>query len=244
MSERSASMGMNRTGMDMAPIQGKLVAEGASQSVPSGGGDRFTQDALKAPYLQEQVNIGSVPPPGSLKGIATTAMNMLKGEKANVLIDKLGARLAFERTGTRLYEALIAKAEVAAPPQTGPTVAELRILHDEELNHFHLLQRYIRQLGADPTAMTPCADVVGVASTGLLQVVADPRTTVAQSLEALLIAELADHDGWSSLISLAEGFGQDEMANDFRQALHEEERHLAQVRAWLSADVKAEAGVA
>jgi hypothetical protein len=43
---------------------------------------------------------------------------------------------------------------------------------------------------------------------------------------------------------LAEGFGQDEMANDFRRALHEEERHLAQVRAWLSADVKAEAGLA
>jgi hypothetical protein len=48
-----------------------------------------------------------VPPPTSMKGMAKSALQALKGEKATVLIDKLAERLAFERTGTRLYETLI-----------------------------------------------------------------------------------------------------------------------------------------
>ena len=35
-----------------------------------------------------------------------TALNKLVGVSPEVLIDKLGERLAFERTGTRLYDAL------------------------------------------------------------------------------------------------------------------------------------------
>lgn len=158
-------------------------------------------------------------------------------------LDKLAERLAFERTGTRLYEAIIGKAEVLAE-QSGPRVDELEKIHHEELSHFHMLKGYIENLGGDPTAQTPSADVVGVASSGLLKVIADPRTTMPQSLQALLIAELADNDGWSTLIKLAEGFNQDQMAADFRKALEAEERHLMQVRGWLSARTQEEAGTA
>ena len=41
-----------------------------------------------------------------------TALNKLTGVSPEMLIDKLGERLAFERTGVRLYEALLAKASV------------------------------------------------------------------------------------------------------------------------------------
>ena len=66
-------------------------------------------------------------------------------------------------------------------------------------------------MGADPTAETPSADVIGVASQGLLQVITDPRTTLSQSLEAMLTAELTDNDGWETLAALADDLGQTEL---------------------------------
>ena len=47
-----------------------------------------------------------------------------------------------------------------------------------------MLVQAMEQLGGDPTAQTPCADVTATASMGLIQVVTDPRTTLAQSLNA------------------------------------------------------------
>ena len=73
----------------------------------------------------------------------------------------------------------------------------LTILSSEQQTHnyFQLVCEAIEQLGGDPTAMTPCADLVGVQSMGLWQSVSDPRTTLAQCLNTMLVAELADHAG-------------------------------------------------
>src|SRR5690606_32315938 len=137
-----------------------------------------------------------------------------------LLLDKIGERIAFERGGTRLYDALLVKAQAAlaagaelptaaealaangedvASLQGAPTESALQTLErirNEELEHFHLLCEAMKQLGGDPTAMTPCADAVATASAGLMQVVTDPRTTLAQSLNAMLTAELTDNAGW------------------------------------------------
>lgn len=102
----------------------------------------------------------------------------------------------------------------------------------------------MKTLGADPTAVTPEADLNGVASIGLMQIVTDPRTSVAQSLHAIHIVELADRDGWELLIHLTIEFGQEEMAANFRQALAEEERHLATVRDVMKSSCLSEAGMA
>ena len=67
---------------------------------------------------------------------------------------------------------------------------------------------------------------------GLIQVLTDPRTSVAQCLEAILIAELADNDGWQMLILFAEKMGMDDMTRDFGVALNEEQNHLMHVRQW------------
>ncbi len=48
--------------------------------------------------------------------------------------------------------------------------------------------------------------------------VADPRSTISQALNALLTAEPADNAGWEPLIKLAREHGEDEMAQDFEQA--------------------------
>ncbi len=233
---------MNRTGIQTSPVESKRMVEGAEQLTPvegmpmDGAGIR-----TRMMFAKEADNIGTVPPPGTLKGAAKTAFQTLKGNKPTVFLDQLGARLAFERTGTRLYDALLIKFEAEGGWDGGPTAAELRQIREEELQHFEMLKECMQNLGADPTAMTPAADVCAVASEGVMKVVVDPRMTLAQSMEGILIAELADHDGWDMLVTLADSMGKNEFANRFRQALADEDRHLMLVRGWLSQRVEAEA---
>jgi rubrerythrin len=70
---------------------------------------------------------------------------------------------------------------------------------------------------------------------GVLQVVTDPRTTLAQCLNAALIAELTDTASWELLAELAETASQTEIAEHFTGALVAEEKHLQVVRSWLRA---------
>jgi len=100
----------------------------------------------------------------------------------------------------------------------------------------------LRQLGADPTCVTPMADTNAVASIGLMQIITDPRMSIAQCLHAIHIAELADNDGWQLLIKLAQAMGQDEMASQFTAALTDEDRHLAEVRRLMEQICLGEAG--
>jgi hypothetical protein len=44
--------------------------------------------------------------------MVSIGLDILKGESPQILLDKLGERLAFERTGARLYDAFITKCEV------------------------------------------------------------------------------------------------------------------------------------
>jgi ferritin-like metal-binding protein YciE len=106
-------------------------------------------------------------------------------------------------------------------------------MRDDEESHFHLLSQCLVTLGADPTAVTPCADTAGVAASGHLQVVCDPRTTVAQALNSMLMIELGDNAGWDLLVELAQEAGHPEMAQSFDAALETERQHLDWVRNWL-----------
>jgi hemerythrin superfamily protein len=63
--------------------------------------------------------------------------------------------------------------------------------------------------------------------------VSDPRTTIAQSLQALLTAELADNDGWQMLGELATQLGLEELEQQCRSAFEKEQEHLEKVRRWL-----------
>lgn len=166
------------------------------------------------------------------------------GDATAVFLDLLGERLAFERTGARLYEALLCKLDVANGHPGGPTREELSRIHDQEVEHFHLLCDAIERLGGDSTVVTPSADVMGVAASGLLQVLGDARTTLNEGLKAILIAELADSDGWQVLTEMAERLGEAELAVSFQRAYDDEEEHLASVRTWLARALEGEAGLA
>jgi hypothetical protein len=87
-------------------------------------------------------------------------------------------------------------------------------------------------MGGDPTSQTPSADIVGIETMGLVQAVTDPRTSFADSLHAVLIAEMTDVAGWELLISLVESLGETDMVSRFSTALEEENEHLANVKYW------------
>lgn len=214
--------------------------EGAVEGVPVANVDGAQIEALRAEYIRNAEPVGSIPPPTSLKGAIKTTGQMLTGKQPSVLLDKLSQRLAFERTGTRMYEALIAKLEASGDIDE-TVLVEVRRFHDEERAHMDLVAEAIEHLGGDPTVQSPSADVDGVASMGLLQVLTDPRTSVIHSLHAIQIAELADNDGWALLIDLAERMGQDDMAKDFSRALAQEAVHLETIRGWTAAEVLDEA---
>jgi hypothetical protein len=229
--------------------------------------DTGAMEAERISYISEAEAVGSIPPPTSIKGVLKTGMAKLKGGQPSILMDKMGERIAFERSGTRLYEALIAKyqaieslgGEVLPPaeeaimmvpegmavlaPVVGETPAETLLrIRNEELQHFHMLCAAMERMGGDPTAQTPCADVIATASMGLMQVVTDPRTTLAQCLNAILTAELTDNAGFELLISLAEDAGQGELAGELLGALAQEHEHLAIVKGWVTALVSNGAG--
>lgn len=228
--------GLNRTGMVLAPLMGREMVEGAASATPSSAGGAEQIVLGRAGYIREGFPVGSLPPPPiSLEGVVEGAARLVGTTTgASLLADKLSERLAFERTGTRLYDALIGKVETLGETTPGPTLAELREIRDEELRHFHLVHAAVTSLGGDPTVMSPCADTAAVSSLGLLQVVTDPRTSVPQCLQAILTAELTDNDGWMLLINLTAAAGHDELVPEFRQALANEEKHLATVRGWLT----------
>jgi hypothetical protein len=224
---------MNRTGIQTAPARARDMAKGTG--APPAEPLQASALALARAELSEQAPpVGTMPVPGSLRGAAKALGKALSGERAAVLLDKLGERLAFERTGVRLYDAILAKMPAARLSEGTLTVEEVRRFRDEELAHLHLVKEALETLGGDPTATTPCADVAGVASMGIGQVLTDPRTTLTQCLDALLAAELTDNDGWKILIAMAEASGQDELAERFTGALAEEDHHLASVRAWIA----------
>jgi rubrerythrin len=156
-------------------------------------------------------------------------------DSMRVLLDKLGERLAFERAGTRLYEALLSKFDAFGSWPGGPARSDLEEIRDEEHQHFTLLQSAIAKLGGDATAVTPSANLHAVSSMGLPAVLSDPRTDLQDGLETILIAELVDNECWENLSALASEMGEDELAASFASALQQERDHLDRVRAWLRA---------
>ena len=118
---------------------------------------------------------------------------------------------------------------------------DLRHICDEELEHFKLLQKVISGIGGDATVQTPSADIAGVLSHGVLQIVSDPRTTIPQTLQAMLTAELADNDGWQMLKELARELGNSTLEKQCEKAFQEEQEHLENVRTWLSETTLSEA---
>lgn len=228
----AAKIGMNLTGVQMSPDDTKRMLAAANETPSDVTGDENELADERAVRAMEADRVGSVPIPGTLKGMAKTALDKLMGVSPELLIDKLGERLAYERNGVRLYEAALAKAR-ALGDSYQELIGDLRHIHDEEAEHMQLVKEAIETLGADPTAQTPCADVSGVMAMGIMQVLTDPRTNLPQCLEALLTVELTDNAAWELLIELAQEAGHPNIADTFEHALQQEQEHLVTIKSYL-----------
>lgn len=239
---KAEEMGKNLTGIGTNKSDAKDAIQFA-QRCPVSPGNEDAMARIRCEYAKTSGVIGTVPSPSGLKGLASMALDAFKGKKASVFVDLLGERLAFERTGARLYDAVIAKFDALGSFEGGPTREELVHIRNDEIRHFGLIHDAIEKLGGDPTVVTPAADIAGIQASGLVQVVSNPSTTLEQSLSALLTAELVDNDCWATLVELADALGHDDMAEAFSEAKRDEDRHLASMRAWMSSFVGSEAHV-
>jgi rubrerythrin len=225
---------MNRTGIQMSPVDSKAMQDIDPNMLGGNHGDESALATMRCEYIANADALGSIPLPGTLTGAVSMGMSMLKGDSPQIMLDKLGERLAFERTGTRLYDALITKCEIMLDGNINisMTIAELEQIRADEARHFLLISEAIESLGGDPTSQTPSADLAGVESMGLVQVLNDPRASIAQSLHAIVTAELSDKAGWETLVALADEHELADMVDDFTLALNQEREHLAMVQTW------------
>lgn len=165
--------------------------------------------------------------PGSAN---TPVRKKASGHAPAALIDKLGERIAFERTGVQRYEAMVAKAEAAGA--STEKIDRLKYFWDEEAAHREAAITAMASLGAEVDAAAPSADPGGI-SGQILQMITDPDTSMAQSLDALMTAALIDNAAWDLLIDLARDAGQADMAASFEQILQQKQDHLGTLRIWL-----------
>ncbi|KAA0695947.1 ferritin-like domain-containing protein [Halopseudomonas laoshanensis] len=237
--EKAAELGHNVTGAQMSPEDTKAQLKAVEKYPPDIKGDASKLALARKAMRQEADPIGSVPIPGSVKGVLKSGFDKMLGKQPELLVDKLGERLAYERTGVRLYEAVLAKFE-GTETDDKELIPTLRRIRDDEAAHMKIVKEAIETLGADPTAMTPCADVAGVMAMGIMQVLTDPRTNLSQALNALLTLELADNAAWELLVELTNKAGHPKIAASFENALEEEGRHVSTIKALLQQQLEAQ----
>ena len=215
--------GENRTGITQHPDLVNEMLEGTREFPPTSRGGAEALATNRVRVAKESAPAATMPP---LKDVPVERLPLL---------DKLGARLAFERTGTRLYQALISKLDAYGSFRGGPTRADLEQIRDDEQRHLIAAQNLIVRFGGDPTVVTPMANLQLTASQGIYHVLVDPRTTLIEGLEAIIIAELTDHESWELLARAVAPFGDKQAEAQIREAERVEAQHMAKVRSWLAA---------
>jgi hypothetical protein len=231
---KQVAIGPNRTGTATAPERRDAMVAATREFPPTSEGSAEDIAAVRVAYAAEAEPMGYVPAPAGLAGKVKAVAKSMVGAAPTPFMDKLGERLAFERMGVRLYEALISQHAASGSFSGGPSKADLEHILAEERRHFELLRGAIARLGGDPTAVTPSANLHATASKGIGMVLVDPRTGLLPGLEAVLLAELADGEGWDMLVALARAAGEDELVARFEQAQAAEAEHVRKVRGWIA----------
>jgi hypothetical protein len=92
-------MGPNRTGILASPIDSKKTIEGARAGIAANliSTEPTAIHGYRVRASTEVGPVGTMPPPGTLKGAAKTALKAMQGESANVLIDKMAGRTRADR---------------------------------------------------------------------------------------------------------------------------------------------------
>jgi rubrerythrin len=152
---------------------------------------------------------------------------------SEVLLNKLSERVTFERTGTKLYEALVKKYQEAKDKKSLPELIKLERFYHQEAKHSDIVNDVMTQVGGEMPAITPPYDLSASLSMGWLELINDPRSTFLQALEIVLQAELLNHAGWELLIELAERKEMPKIATQFQECLDEKDVHIEAVKQWV-----------
>jgi bacterioferritin (cytochrome b1) len=156
-------------------------------------------------------------------------MEKLAKKNVTKVIDLLSERLAFERSGVKLYDTLLARLRASEDPALKALLGEVKEYREEEKEHEEWLEEQIRALGGDAGALTEHSVLVQTEAEGVERVIRRDEN-ILHDFHALLTAELADNAGWDLLVQIADEFGDSEAKKEFKKRLHEEEKHLLFVR--------------
>jgi len=166
-------------------------------------------------------------------------MRKLAEKNVGRVIDLLNERLAFERTGVRLYDRMLLRMRLTEDREIGRMIDRMQRYRDEEREHEEWLEGQIRDLHGDDHMPTEKSVLVLAETQGIERVVQrDPW--LQHDFHALLTAELADTAGWDLLVRVAEEFGDREARREFKQRHREELEHVLFVRKVVERFVKRE----
>jgi len=156
-------------------------------------------------------------------------MRKLAGKNVGRVIDLLNERLAFERTGVRIYDRMLLRMRLAEDGEVQRMVDRMQRYRDQEREHEEWLEEQIQTLHGDDHVPTEKSVLVLAETQGLERVIhRDPR--LDHDFHALLSAELSDAAGWDLLVRMAEQFGDREARREFKQRHREEQEHVLFVR--------------
>jgi hypothetical protein len=137
----SPNQGENRTGFLATAARGEEMVKATREFLPSSPGTADAIADVRIGCAQEGEPLGEMAPPAGVIDKAKSMVSAATGGQPTLLLDKLGARLAFEHAGARLYEALISKHEAFAG---GPEAQDLLHILQEEYEHADLLRQAIK----------------------------------------------------------------------------------------------------
>jgi bacterioferritin (cytochrome b1) len=157
-------------------------------------------------------------------------MEKLAAKNTSRVLDLLSGRLAFERTGVKLYDTVIDKIERNPDARYHRLLDYLRHIRQEEKQHEEWLEAQIRSIGGTAHETTAMSQLESEESQGVINVIVDGHEEVTHLLHALLAAELSDNAGWDLLVKLADDAGDRASKLEFQRRLMDEVKHLAFIR--------------
>jgi rubrerythrin len=146
------------------------------------------------------------------------------------VIDLLCERLAFERSGVKLYDRVIEALQGTTDAELHSLQATLEEHRAEEREHESWLEGQIRALGGETSLECDGARLASREAAGIEEVAAHDGGDLRHLFHALLAAEAMDETGWKLLVEVAEDAGDREARREFARRHSHEQEHLAFTR--------------
>lgn len=146
-----------------------------------------------------------------------------RGAVEAALVDKLHERLALTQTTAALYQALAVRFPAAR-------AARLEALRDEALRYHAVACDALRQRGEPWFVTSAPSALASLACSGVVAVVREPSTSFAQCVQAMLVIELTNEEGFASLADLALATGDARLSAIARIARFETRGHADTLR--------------